>query len=60
MSKVEEKGRPKYSKFDKMDTSVLEAILRADFDAPEAERLDVEVIMMLIRQKRSFSSIIIH
>ena len=47
MSKVEEKGRPKYSKFDKMDTSVLEAILRADFDAPEAERLDVEVIIYI-------------
>lgn len=47
MSKVEEKGRPKYSKFDKMDTSVLEAILRADFDAPEAERLDVEAIIYI-------------
>ncbi len=47
MLKVEEKGRPKYSKFDKMDTSVLEAILRADFDAPEAERLDVEVIIYI-------------
>ena len=47
MLKVEEKGRPKYSTFDKMDTSVLEAILRADFDAPEAERLDVEVIIYI-------------
>lgn len=47
MSKVEEKGRPKYSKFDKMETSVLEAILQADFDAPEAERLDVEVIIYI-------------
>lgn len=47
MSKVEEKGRPKYSKFDKMETSVLEAILRADFDAPEAERLDVETIIYI-------------
>lgn len=47
MSKVEEKGRPKYSKFDRMDTSVLEAILRADFDAPEAERLDVEAVIYI-------------
>lgn len=47
MSKVEEKGRPKYSKFDKMETSVLEAILRADFDAPEAERLDVEAVIYI-------------
>ena len=47
MTKVEEKGRPKYSKFDKLDTAVLEAILRADFDAPEAERLDVEAIIYI-------------
>lgn len=47
MSKVEEKGRPKYSKFDKMEISVLEAILQADFDAPEAERLDVEAVIYI-------------
>lgn len=42
MAKVEEKGRPNYSKFDSLDTAVLEAILQADFDAPEAERIGAE------------------
>lgn len=44
MAKVEEKGRPnsEYSRFDKYDTAVLEAILQADFDAPEAEQMDME------------------
>lgn len=47
MTKVEEKGRLKYSKFDKMDTDVLEAILRADFDAQEAERMEVETVIYI-------------
>ena len=47
MVKVEEQGRSKYNKFDKLDTPVLEAILRADFDAPEAERLDVEAVIYI-------------
>ena len=44
MAKVEEKGRPnsEYSRFDKYDTAVLEAILQADFDAPEAEQMEME------------------
>ncbi len=44
MSKVEEKGRAnlKYSRFDQYDTAVLETILQADFDAPEAEQMEVE------------------
>ena len=46
MSNVD-KGRPNYKKFDKLDTAVLEAILRADFDAPEAERMDVEAIIYI-------------
>ena len=36
MAKVEVKGRPNYNKFDLLDSDVLEAILQADFDAPEA------------------------
>ena len=44
MSNVEDKGRQnsKYDKFDKLDTATLEAILRADFDAPEAEQMAAE------------------
>lgn len=42
MARTEEKGRANYSKFDSLDTTVLEAILQADFDAPEAERLEAE------------------
>ena len=39
MVKVEETGRPNYNNFDSLDTAVLEAILQADFDAPEAEQM---------------------
>ncbi len=42
MATVEEKGRPNYNKFDSLDTAVLEAILQADFDAPEAEQIEAE------------------
>ena len=42
MVKVEETGRPNYNNFDSLDTAVLEAILRADFDAPEAEQMEAE------------------
>ena len=44
MAKVEESGRSnsEYSRFDKYDTAVLEAILQADFDAPEAEQMEME------------------
>lgn len=42
MAKVEETGRPNYNNFDSLDTAVLEAILQADFDAPEAEQMEVE------------------
>ena len=42
MAKVEEKGRPNYNNFDSLDTAVLEAILQADFDAPEAEQMETE------------------
>ena len=43
MAKVEESGRSnsEYSRFDKYDTAVLEAILQADFDAPEAEQMEL-------------------
>ena len=56
MSKVEAKGCPNYKKFDLLDTSVLEAILRADFDAPEAEQIDAEealYIANLIAERRN-------
>lgn len=42
MVKVEETGRPNYNNFDSLDTAVLEAILQADFDAPEAEQMEAE------------------
>lgn len=42
MAKVEETGRPNYNNFDSLDTAVLEAILQADFDAPEAEQMEAE------------------
>lgn len=44
MAMVEESGRSnsEYSRFDKYDTAVLEAILQADFDAPEAEQMEME------------------
>ena len=42
MVKVEETGRPNYNNFDSLDTAVLEAILQADFDAPEAEQMEME------------------
>ena len=48
MSKVEAKGCPNYKKFDLLDTSVLEAILRADFDAPEAEQMEPEAALYIL------------
>ena len=44
MAKVEESGRSnsEYSRFDKYDTAVLEAILQADIYAPEAEQIENE------------------
>lgn len=47
MSAVENNGRLDYSKFDNIDTDVLKAFLRADFDAPEAEQMDVDTIMYI-------------
>lgn len=47
MSNGENKGSQKYRKFDKMSTEVLEAILRADFDTPEAGRMDIEATMYI-------------
>ncbi len=48
MSKVEDKGRLDYSKFDNVDTDILEALLRADFDAPEAEQMEPEAIFYIL------------
>ena len=47
MSSVEKKGRLDYSNFDNIDTDVLRAFLRADFDAPEAEQMDIDTIMYI-------------
>ncbi len=60
MSKVEDKGRQnsKYDKFDKLDTATLEAILRADFGAPEAEQLAAEEVLYiasLVAERWKFS-----
>ena len=48
MSKVEYEGRLDYSKFDKMDTDILEALLRANFDAPEAEQMEPEAALYIL------------
>ena len=47
MSAVEKNGRLDLSNFDNIDTDVLKAFLRADFDAPEAEQMDVDTIMYI-------------
>lgn len=59
MAKVEENGRPNYNNFDSLDTAVLEAILQADFDAPEAEQMEAEEALYIAnllaeRQKIEF------
>ena len=46
--KVECKGRANYTRFDNMETEILEAILQADFDAPEAEQMDEEAILYIL------------
>lgn len=46
--KVECKGRTNYTRFDNMETEILEAILQADFDAPEAEQMDEEAILYIL------------
>lgn len=48
MSKVEYEGRLDYSKFDKMDTDILEALLRANFDAPEADQMEPEAALYIL------------
>lgn len=49
MSNVEDKGRlnSKYNQFDNLDTATLEVILRADFDAPEAEQIAAEEVLYI-------------
>lgn len=44
---VETKERLDYNKFDNMSTEALKAVLQADFDAPEAEQLDIDTIMYI-------------
>lgn len=47
MLSVETKERLDYKKFDDMSTEALETVLQADFDAPEAEQMDVDTIMYI-------------
>lgn len=46
--KVECEGRANYTRFDNMETEILEAILQADFHAPEAEQMDEEAILYIL------------
>ena len=48
MFKVEDKGRVDYSKFDNIDSDVLEAYLRADLNAPEGQQMEPEAIAHII------------
>ena len=48
MSKVENKGRVDYSKFDNIDSDILEAYLRADLNAPEGKQMEPETISYII------------
>jgi len=48
VSKSEDKGRLDYSKFDNVDSETLEAYLRADFNAPEAEQMEPEAIFYIL------------
>ncbi len=48
MSKVENKGRVDYSKFDNIDSDILEAYLRADLNAPEGKQMEPEAISYII------------
>lgn len=48
MSKVESTGREDYSKFDNIDSDILEAYLRADLNAPDSKRMEPEAIFYII------------
>lgn len=48
MSKVEDTGRVDYSKFDNIDSDILEAYLRADLNAPEDKQMEPEAISYII------------
>lgn len=47
MSAVENDGRLDYTNFDNVDTDVLKAFLQADFDASEAEQMDIDTIIYI-------------
>jgi len=47
MFDVKNKGCLDYNKFDKIDTDVLKAFLQADFDASEAEQMDVDTMLYI-------------
>ena len=48
MSNVADEGRLDYSKFDNIDSDILEAYLQADFNAPEAEQMDPDAIFYIL------------
>lgn len=58
MLSVETKERLDYNKFDDMSTEALKAVLQADFDAPEAEQMDVDTIMyitnLLVEREKAY------
>lgn len=48
MSKVEDTGREDYSKFDNIDSDILEAYLRADLNASDGKRMEPDAIFYII------------
>lgn len=40
-------NEPSFGKYDALDTRELEALLRADLDAPEAERMDIDAVIYI-------------
>lgn len=47
MSKVEKNGHQKFTKFDNVSTEALEAFLKADVDAADAEQADIDTIIYI-------------
>lgn len=47
MSKVEKNGHQKFAKFDNVSTEALEAFLKADVDAADAEQADIDTIIYI-------------
>lgn len=47
MSRVEKNGHQKFAKFDNVSTEALEAFLKADVDAADAEQADIDTIIYI-------------